>query len=244
MNIRKEIYNLFERHNETQYRTTETNFEYPISSIEALIEDIREHYTPEAFTANNTYSETNDLKTFVMKNYPSKVLDAIELFAKYNYDTFPNEINLIFQNNNFPFKLSGGKIERIRSIVKTKEEIKEVGLKELIEQASLLYRSNNISDKQTAVEKLWDAFERLKSYYGADAKKKASVGKIVDAISHSDSNYTTLFDEEFSKLTKIGNNYRIRHHEINKIDIIDNNYYDYFFQRLFALIDLALKYLK
>jgi hypothetical protein len=242
--IREEIYNLFERHNETQSRTTETNWNYEISSIEALIEDIKEYYTPKAFIANNTYNETNNLKTFVMDNYPYKVFDAIELFAQYNYDTFVDEVNLIFQKNNFLFKLSGGKIERIKSIIKTKEIIKEVGLKELIDQASLLYRSIDISDKQIAVEKLWDAFERLKTYYGAGAQKKTSLEKIINDISNSNNNFMTLFNDEFDKLTKIGNDYRIRHHEINKIDIIDQKYYDYFFQRCFALIDLVLKYLK
>jgi len=49
--------------------------------------------------------------------------------------------------------------------------IKEAGLKELIDQACLLYRSINITDKQIAIEKLWDAFERLKTYYGTDTKK-------------------------------------------------------------------------
>jgi hypothetical protein len=242
-NIRKEIYNLFTRHNETQYRTTETNWNYQINSIEALIEDIKEHYTPKAFIAHRTYSETNDLQTFIMNNYPRFVFDAIELFAKYDYDTFPNEVNLIFKNHDFPYKLSSGKIERTNPIIGTREIIREPGLRELIDQASLLYRSNNISDKQIAVEKLWDAFERLKTYYGTGNQKSVSAAKIVNDISKNDSNYITLFNEEFNKLTKIGNDYRIRHHEIDKIDITDVNYYDYFFQRCFALIDLALKYL-
>jgi len=245
MKIRNEIISLFSRHNEIQLRTTETNMEYTINSIEALIVDIKEYYTPKAFSPNGTYSETNDLKTFVMNNYPCYVFDAIELFAQYNYDAFPDEVNLIFKNHNFPFKLSDGKIEKTKPVIGTKEIIREAGLKELIDQAALLYNnSNNISEKQTAVEKLWDAFERLKSYYGTDKQKKASVIKIVEDISNNSSTYITLFNEEFDKLTKIGNDYRIRHHEMDKIEITDVNYYDYFFQRCFALIDLALKYLK
>ena len=31
---------------------------------------------------------------------------------------------------------------------------------------------------------------------------------------------------------------------MDKIDIIDNNHYDYFFDRCYSLIDLVLKYLK
>ena len=244
MTIRKEIYNLFVRHNEIQYRKTETNFEYDINSIKALIVDIREHYTPKAFVDHNSYSETDDLEIFIMHNLPYCVFDAIELFAKYNYETFPDEVNLIFRNHNFPFKLSDGKIEKTKPVIGTKEIIREVGLKELIEQATSLYHSDNISDKQIAVEKLWDAFERLKTYYGADKQKKASATKIVEDISNNNNNYIALFKEEFDKLTKIGNDYRIRHHEMDKIVIIDGNYYDYFFQRCFALIDLALKYLR
>jgi hypothetical protein len=244
MTIRKEIYNLFIRHNEIQYRKTETNYEYDIKSIEALIVDIREHYTPKAFVDHNTYSETNNLEIFIMHNLPYCVFDAIELFAQYNYETFPDEVNLIFKTNNFPFKISDGKIEKIKPVICTKEIIREAGLKELIEHASSLYHSNNISDKQIAVEKLWDAFERLKTYYGTDKQKKASATKIVEDISNNDNNYIALFNEEFNKLTKIGNDYRIRHHEIDKIEIIDGNYYDYFFQRCFALIDLTIKYLK
>jgi hypothetical protein len=243
-NIRKEIYNLFERHNETQYRTDETNWHYEISSLDALINDIKEYYTPKAFIAHRIYSKTNDLEIFVMNNFPYCVFDAIELFAQYNCDTFPDEVNLIFQNHEFSFRLLGGKIERIKPIVNTKEIIKEAGLRELIEQATSLYRSSNIRDKQIAVEKLWDAFERLKTYYGVGTQKKASVEKIIAEISSDDSNYISLFNDEFEKLSKIGNDYRIRHHEMNKIDITDNNHYDYFFQRCFALIDLALKYLK
>jgi len=179
-----------------------------------------------------------------MNNYPYFVFDAIELFSRYNNDAFPDEVNLIFQNHSFPFKLAGGKIERANPIIKTNEFIREEGLKELIEHASSLYHSNNMSDKQIAVEKLWDAFERLKTYYGAGIEKKASILRIINEISDNDSNFKILFNEEFDKLTKIGNDYRIRHHEMNKINITDSNYYDYFFQRCFALIDLALKYLK
>ena len=46
------------------------------------------------------------------------------------------------------------------------------------------------------------------------------------------------------ELTTIGNNFRIRHHETNKIDIVDIRHYDYFFNRCLALIALALQYLQ
>ena len=56
--------------------------------------------------------------------------------------------------------------------------------------------------------------------------------------------YKTLFSAEFNELTTIGNKFRIRHHETNKIDIVDIRHYDYFFNRCLSLIDLALQYLR
>ena len=55
--------------------------------------------------------------------------------------------------------------------------------------------------------------------------------------------FEKLFNDEFKALTDIGNNYRIRHHETNKIDIVDERYYDYLFNRCLSLIALAIQYL-
>ena len=120
------------------------------------------------------------------------------------------------------------------------KDIKEKGLKELIEEAQEYYKK----DKKIATEKLWDALERLKTYYMKEGiDKKKSVEKIIEQISHSNETYYTLFNDEFIKLTDLGNKHRIRHHELDKIEIIDDNYYDYFYNRCLALIDLALKFL-
>jgi hypothetical protein len=243
--VREEILDIFRRYDEIQYRTDETNWNYSISTIDALIgEDIREYYIPKAFDSQKKYSETGDLEQFIMNNYPHCVFDAIELFEQYNRDNnFADEVNIILQNRGFAYKLLGGKIEIAQANLHIKEVIRETGLKELIEQATSLYNSGNVSDKQFAVEKIWDAFERLKTYYSTLDKKK-SVEKLVGEISNENDKYKELFNEELRKLTDIGNHFRIRHHETDKVDIIDNSYYNYFFQRCFALVDLALRYLK
>lgn len=118
--------------------------------------------------------------------------------------------------------------------------IQEKGLKDLIDEAQEYYKK----DKKVATEKIWDALERLKTYYVKDGlDKKKSVEKIIEQISHSNTTYYQLFNDEFFQLTDLGNKHRIRHHEIDKIEIIDDNYYDYFYSRCLALIDLALKFL-
>ncbi|MDR0970609.1 MAG: hypothetical protein LBM67_08760 [Lentimicrobiaceae bacterium] len=241
--VRAEFLNLFNQYNKTQYRTDETNWNYSITDTEAVIEDISGYYAPKAFNIVGKYSETGDFEQFIMNNYPYCVFDAIELFAQNNYNNFANEVNLIFQNNGFVHRLLGGKIEITQTKIQTNEVINEIGLKELIEQATLLYNNGNVSDKQYAVEKLWDAFERLKTYYSTLSKKE-STEKLISEMSNGNDSYKSLFDEEFKKLTTIGNQFRIRHHETDKIDITDNSYYDYFYQRCFALVNLSLKYLK
>ena len=63
-------------------------------------------------------------------------------------------------------------------------------------------------------------------------------------MSGSNADFKTMFETEFKALTNIGNSFRIRHHEKNKIDITDDRQYDYFYKRCLALISVAILYLK
>lgn len=76
--------------------------------------------------------------------------------------------------NGIALKLSNGKIEntfdtQIKGITLT--PIQEVGLKELLQDVAKYYDEGNL---KIAVEKLWDAFERLKTYYSPTLDKKKS----------------------------------------------------------------------
>ena len=51
------------------------------------------------------------------------------------------------------------------------------------------------------------------------------------------------FNEEFKKLTEIGNKFTIRHYEKDKIDIIDKRHYDYLYKRCLALITTVIDFL-
>lgn len=50
-----------------------------------------------------------------------------------------------------------------------------------------------------------------------------------------------MFDIEFKTLTDIGNNYRIRHHEKNKVDISNDLHYEYLYKRCLSLMSILLK---
>ena len=80
--------------------------------------------------------------------------------------------------------------------------------------------------------------------YYTDKDKKGSVEQIVNDMADSQADFVKLFNTEFKTLTDIGNEFRIRHHETNKIDITDIRHYDYFFNRCISLIGAAIQYLK
>lgn len=114
-------------------------------------------------------------------------------------------------------------------------ETKDDELNKLIEEAKSRYLIDK--DRQIALEKIWDAFERLKTYFSANKRDSSDelVTLIADPISKD------VIEMEFRELTKIGNQYRIRHHETNKILINERSHQDYLFFRMLTLIDLSVR---
>ena len=107
--------------------------------------------------------------------------------------------------------------------------------------ANLLNSLFSFIKKQKSVwqqKKVWDAFERIKTYY-QQYDKKTSADRLLDVISKGDADYKAMLQEEFSALTKLGNRFRIRHHETDKKDIGCNEHYDYLFHRCLSVLKLA-----
>lgn len=194
-------------------------------------------------------------KDQLSKLFTPFLFDIIEL--QYNRlspsekGVFKKEINLAFEKNTVDFILSdsGVIIQQLRhevldnTIGENIGRIQEVGLRELLDEAIALHRQPNVPAHKTAVEKVWDALERLKTYHTSLDKKESAL-KIVDDISNGKPEVSMLFNAEFKALTDIGNKFRIRHHETNCIDITDARYNDYFFNRCLSLIALAIQYLQ
>lgn len=103
---------------------------------------------------------------------------------------------------------------------------------------------NNKRKYSFAVEKLWDAFERIKTYYDPNLNKRESLNKMLDSLGINNSNIRELFNDEFKTLTNIGNSYRIRHHEKNKIDIKSDLHYKYFYKRCYSLVSEVMELLQ
>ena len=177
--------------------------------------------------------------------------DHLHFFDTHNVaQKFAKEINGIFSKTGLIYFLNERhEVERVvenevltENIEKTINTVKEIGVKELLQEAIALHKSPVPNDNKNAVEKIWDAFERLKTYF-TTMDKKASADKIIAIVSGSTKEMGTLLKTEFQALTIIGNEYRIRHHETNKIDITDIRQYDYFFNRCLSIITLSLQYL-
>lgn len=92
-------------------------------------------------------------------------------------------------------------------------------------------------DKQIALEKLWDAFERIKTYFSSNKKKSSN--ELVGIASNGFS--FEIVESEFKLLTRIGNEYKIRHHETDKLEVTKSKHIDYLFFRMLSLIDLCIK---
>lgn len=110
----------------------------------------------------------------------------------------------------------------------------------LVEQAFQYYKEARID---TATEKIWDAFERIKTFY-KQYDKKGSITKLIDIVSKNNAEYREMVEEEFTSLTKLGNDFRIRHHETNKKDICCIEHYDYLFHRCIAVLRLVTSVLR
>ncbi|MGI2851616.1 AbiJ-NTD4 domain-containing protein [Bacillus cytotoxicus] len=163
-------------------------------------------------------------------------------------ERFRNEVNQIFARNGLVFYLDkDGMIKRqlptqmdyllqhlnIRS--------KDDTLNKLVNSAIDNIRKPKEFDRQIALEKIWDAFERIKTFYDDNPKKKRnSAQKLISNIAEGTPEFDILLDSEFKTLTEIGNKFQIRHFETSKIKISSLKQIDYLFYRMISLIDLCM----
>ena len=106
----------------------------------------------------------------------------------------------------------------------------------LLENARTLYLSRKTADRVTSIEKLWDGFERLKTIDDPTDKKR-SIAVLLATI--SDVEVRKVIEAEMADLTKIGNSFQIRHHEVGRHSMPADSQ-DYFATRMLNLIVFLL----
>jgi hypothetical protein len=108
----------------------------------------------------------------------------------------------------------------------------------LLRDARAKFRDPAPATRAEATEKLWDAWERLKSLE-VHGNKRLSVARLLDQCS-PELKFRGLLEQEAKELTEIGNAFHIRHFETDKVAIQRAEHNDYLFHRMFALIHLLL----
>lgn len=243
--VRRELFQFMNSCNETYRTRDESGWNYDRTTIEDVFDQMRRYYIPQCYDKNNKFVETDDFESFIMSTVPKFVFDAIEIFSRNcSNDTFQNQINSILIANDISYELKDGQIvNRLSNNIMLKTDIlsPEAGLKELLQESISFMNNGNY---QLAIEKIWDAFERLKSYFCSDSiDKKKSIKMILERLSGDNTEYKNFFNNEFITITEIGNKYRIRHHEMTKIEIPDDRYRKYFYMRCYVLITTVLEFL-
>lgn len=207
----------------------------------------------------NTYAVL-DLVEYIHRNIKDvrQIGNYHTFFKHYHYSiddrginrkAFQEKINELFERNGLNYTLTeAGQIERVISlplnlIIHRVVHTKDTELNRLVSNATGKIRLPKLEDRKLALEKLWDAFERSKTYFLDDGKvdKRKSVDRVLDKLSGNDTNFRLLLNEECLALTKIGNDYQIRHFEKGKIAIENSEEIDYLFYRLFSYINLFSK---
>lgn len=149
------------------------------------------------------------------------------------------DVNRILRRNGIAFELGeNGRVSRLLpaplsdQLLPTEFDTGDETLDGLLEQSVRLFADRHADARRDAVEKLWDGFERAKTLTEGD--KKHSAQQLLDA-SASSPEFLRLLEVEAKSLTAIGNKFRIRHSETDKVELADQEL-DYLFARLFSLL--------
>jgi hypothetical protein len=158
---------------------------------------------------------------------------------------FRDEVNLYLSRGRTTYELStAAQVQRIgtpevrQALADLRPNSGDGVLDDLIIQARTLYVSHRVDDRKTAIEKLWDAFERLKTIDIPGGNKKSSLTALLAHI--TDEPLRATVEADMFTLTGIGNTFNIRHHETGKYPLTAEGY-DYFFARMSNVIIVLLR---
>lgn len=110
---------------------------------------------------------------------------------------------------------------------------------QFLKSACELISNPSFEKRYDALDKLWDAFDRLKCYFDPknQNEKKTSCKKILDLFPNNPL-FCIDLDKEMKILTDLGNQVRIRHKETYQETLTDSIQVNYLFNRCLAMIVL------
>lgn len=158
---------------------------------------------------------------------------------------FSERVNALFARHGLAYKLKrNGVVERVappgldtqlsRLVIRTGDSV----LDRYLSDAVRGYAHNDPVVRTRGLKDLWDAFERVKTLRPGDKKK--SVSRLLTEASRGGPIYPWL-EKDGLDLTKIGDEFQIRHSEVGKHPIDDSAHVDYLFGRAFSWVWLVLR---
>jgi hypothetical protein len=157
---------------------------------------------------------------------------------------FVESINSIFARNGVAYELTEeGQVKRTLTtemqqlLSDTSFHSGDTETDRLLEEARSQFSSPRVEARKDALEKLWDAFERVKTLEtGKD--KREQVTRLLDRVATG--KFRATLETEAFELTSIGNSYRIRHSETSQEPLAGSKEVDYLFHRMFSFLRLVL----
>jgi len=206
--------------------------EQPLTTEDAL--DLLEFFFK--FVSKPTKGWTNP--EFCSEFHPTKY-DWVK--GRYEYTV---QINQMLKRFNHPYRLEKGKIVLVGSQVLERRLIgmelrtDDDHLARLLSGALDSFFDRSGARKLEALGSLADAFERLKTLHGTNKKKSAE--EVIAGLSPVQ-DVCACFEGHFRDLTRIANEYTIRHHERGKKVLDDEALVDYLFYGYYNLIRMILE---
>lgn len=171
--------------------------------------------------------------------------DHLAYDANAGRERFAHDVNRLFERQGLAFELKEGEIVRLaptglqEALAITVFQTGDPDLDRLLEISREKFLNRELAVRKEGLEKLWDAWERLKTTeVGKD--KKAQASALLDRAA-AEPVLRERLDGEARELTFLGNNLMIRHTEVGKPAITESAQVDYLFHRMFAMIRLLLK---
>lgn len=196
-----------------------------------------------------------DLLEFLFENVGRPVQeDFHQFFGHYHlsFDVpvgqadFAEGVNRLFARNGIAFDMTGdGRIRRLlpeHAAQVLNSAVFHTGDTEadrLLEYALSAVTSPSLDRRRDGLEKLWDAFERMKTLEpGKD--KRASAEAMLDRVGCG-AVFRAALGVEARALTEAGNLLRIRHSEVGQEVLGNADHVDYLYVRMFAFVRLLLR---
>lgn len=192
-----------------------------VSHIPKLGDWPREHQQPATVTAM-------DLVVFGWRHAQEPTVDSHHGYFGHDHYTFDQsagrerwrtEINRILERNGVALRQEpDGRVVRVGTVaagVATQSPVPATGdaqLDEKIATALRKYQDPDVAVRREALEALWDAFERVKTLIEPTDKKRSAEALV--EIMVTDHASRQVLTDEFGALTRLGNEFQIRHHEV------------------------------